>query len=45
LRYKIFGDAFSSYLSIVLGIMILIFPIIVLVFTIYNRDRIEDISI
>jgi hypothetical protein len=42
LRYKIFGDAFSSYLSIFLGIMILIFPIIVLAFTAYNRDRIEE---
>jgi hypothetical protein len=29
----------------VLGFMILIFPLIVLVFTAYNRVRIEDISI
>jgi hypothetical protein len=45
LRYVRSGDWFSSYLSMVLSGMIGTFPIVILVFTAWNRNRMKDISL
>jgi hypothetical protein len=45
LRYERSGDWFSSYLSIGLAGMIGTFPFVILVFTAYNRNRMQDISL